>query len=199
VPVYDSAYKKTALKDYQAVLGPAKPLGSMTKAQRAQAWVKICEEIEKALEGPAPTEQKAAGPQAAPSNLPERNPFFTGREQLLARVQMALAKRGRAALSGLGGVGKTQTAVEYAYRHLQEYDHAFWVSATSREAFLSGYAAIAGELKLSEAGTQDQLLAVAAVRRWFGSHGRWLLTLTMLMTWPWRANSSRRQGAAMSC
>jgi hypothetical protein len=49
------------------------------------------------------------------SNLPDRNPFFTGREQVLIQLQEALAIQGRAALSGLGGVGKTQTAVEYAH------------------------------------------------------------------------------------
>jgi len=48
------------------------------------------------------------------SNLPERNPFFTGRKQVLTQLQEAHAGQGRAALSGLGGVGKTQTAVEYA-------------------------------------------------------------------------------------
>jgi hypothetical protein len=38
------------------------------------------------------------------SNLPERNPFFTGRERVLTRVQKTLAGQRRAALSGLGGV-----------------------------------------------------------------------------------------------
>jgi hypothetical protein len=111
------------------------------------------------------------------SNLPERNPFFTGREQLLLQVQAALAQRGRAVLSGLGGVGKTQTAVEYAHRHLEEYDYVLWVGAQSREALLSGYVAIAGLLQLPEADAQDQMLAVAAVQCWFGSHERWLLIL----------------------
>jgi hypothetical protein len=49
VPVRASSYKKTALNDYQAVLDPAQPLAHMTHAQRDQAWVKICEEIESAL------------------------------------------------------------------------------------------------------------------------------------------------------
>jgi predicted nucleotide-binding protein len=49
VPVRASAYKKTALKDYQAVLDPAQPLANMTDAERDQAWVRICEEIEKAV------------------------------------------------------------------------------------------------------------------------------------------------------
>ena len=50
VPIYPSAYKQTALEKYQAVLDPNKPLGSLpSKAKRDQAWVKICEEIEKAV------------------------------------------------------------------------------------------------------------------------------------------------------
>jgi tetratricopeptide (TPR) repeat protein len=77
----------------------------------------------------------------------------------------------------LGGVGKTQTALEYAHQHLDEYDYVFWVSAASQETLLSGYVTIAGLLNLSEAGARDQALAVAAVQRWFGSHGRWLIIL----------------------
>jgi hypothetical protein len=49
VPVRESAYKKTALRNYKAVLDPGKPLGGMTKAKRDQAWVRICGEIEKAV------------------------------------------------------------------------------------------------------------------------------------------------------
>ena len=49
VPVRDSSYKKTALKDYQAVLDPTQPLAKMKEADRDSAWVTICEEIEKAV------------------------------------------------------------------------------------------------------------------------------------------------------
>jgi hypothetical protein len=111
------------------------------------------------------------------SNLPERNSFFTGREVVLAQLQEALAERGRAALTGLGGVGKTQTAAEYAHRHIEEYSHAFWANAASREAFLSSYVTIAGFLKLPESTAEKQTLAVDAVKRWLGSHHRWLLIL----------------------
>jgi len=82
------------------------------------------------------------------STLPERNPFFTGRERVLTRVQKALAGQRRAAPSGLGGVDKTQTALEYAHRHLDEYDYTFWTTANSREALLSGYVFVVGLLKL---------------------------------------------------
>ena len=46
-----------------------------------------------------------------------RNPFFTGREYVLKKLEGALKSVGVAALSGLGGIGKTQIAAEYAYRH----------------------------------------------------------------------------------
>ena len=111
------------------------------------------------------------------SNLPERNPFFTGREQVLAELQEALAAQGRAALSGLGGVGKTQTAVEYARRHFEEYDHIFLATAASREVLLSSYVTIASLLKLSKADCQDQMLAVEALKRWLSSYAGWLLIL----------------------
>jgi hypothetical protein len=49
VPVRASAYKRTPLKDYQAVLDTDKPLANMNAPERDKAWVKICEEIEKVV------------------------------------------------------------------------------------------------------------------------------------------------------
>jgi len=95
-----------------------------------------------------------AGKEVALSNLPEQNPFFTGRKRVLAELQEALAAQGRAALSGLGGVGKTQTALEYAHRHLREYDHVFLATAASWEVLHSSYVIIAGLLKLPESDAQ---------------------------------------------
>lgn len=70
VHVRACAYKKTALKDYQAVLDPRTPLANMMEADRDQAWVRICEEIEKAVN---PSREpfledslKDAAPQSAP-------------------------------------------------------------------------------------------------------------------------------------
>jgi hypothetical protein len=111
------------------------------------------------------------------SNLPDRNPFFTGREVVLAQLQEALAAQGRAALSGLGGLGKTETALEYAYLHLDEYDYTFWTNADSREAIASDYAIIAGLLGLSLTEAQDQTFTVNAVKHWLSSHQDWLLIL----------------------
>jgi len=107
----------------------------------------------------------------------ERNPFFTGREKILEALRAALESRGRAALSGLGGVGKTQTATEYACLHRQEYHAVFWARAQSRDTLLPDFVAIATALHLPESTAQKQEEAVAAVQRWLEANPGWLLVL----------------------
>lgn len=68
--------------------------------------------------------------------LPQRNSAFTGREELLAKLESTLRTRREVsvvpqALHGLGGVGKTQLAIEFAYRHLAEYPLVWWIAADS--------------------------------------------------------------------
>ena len=69
--------------------------------------------------------------------LPGRNPFFTGRTGDLKRVRQTLMRSGSAAhtqpqvLCGLGGIGKTQIAVEYAHNFAAAYSPVIWVCAGS--------------------------------------------------------------------
>ncbi|MGN9911821.1 FxSxx-COOH system tetratricopeptide repeat protein [Phytohabitans sp. LJ34] len=67
--------------------------------------------------------------------LPERNPRFTGREAELRRIRAYLHSHTEAdasrrpvpvLLHGLGGVGKTQVALEYAHRFKNAYDAVWW-------------------------------------------------------------------------
>lgn len=55
------------------------------------------------------------------------------REQLLDQLSAGLAKQVTAvlphALHDLGGVGKTQVTIEYAYRNKANYDVIWWISA----------------------------------------------------------------------
>ena len=112
-----------------------------------------------------------------------RNPYFTGREELLHRLADSL-RAGETvgisqpqAVSGLGGVGKTQIALEYAYRYYQDYDAVLWTRADTQEALISGFVVFAALLQLPEQEERDQLKIVQAVKHWFMSHSRWLLLL----------------------
>jgi hypothetical protein len=69
--------------------------------------------------------------------LPRRDPYFTGRQEELAKLADALAtvedRTVRVALVGMGGVGKSTLALEYVHRHLNRYDSITWVSSPERE------------------------------------------------------------------
>ena len=115
-------------------------------------------------------------------NVPfRRNPFFTGREPIFTQIHRLLHAGKTAALSqppaisGLGGIGKTQTAVEYAYRYRDAYQFVLWVQANTSETLLSNFVALAGLLKLPEQNAQEQQLVVQALKQWFETHSGWLL------------------------
>ena len=106
-----------------------------------------------------------------------RNVFFTGREKVLADLRQALDEWGTVALTGLGGVGKTQTALEYAYRYRPLYRAVFWAQAESPATLLAGFVSIAAILHLPSAQAKDQEQAVAEVKRWLEGNPGWLLIL----------------------
>lgn len=114
-------------------------------------------------------------------NVPfAKNLAFSGRDDLLDRMADAITGQGKAAVLwavyGLGGVGKTQAAVEYAYRHRGEYDGVWWVRAEAPITLTADYVALATVLGLPEAADDDQAIAVASVRQWLErGERRWLL------------------------
>ena len=113
------------------------------------------------------------------------NPYFIGRDLLLAEIHARLtapeADGRRVVLTGLGGVGKTQVAIEYAYRQRADYDLVWWIRGDQPTSLLGDYSALAGQpplvtdLRPAEDASQEAL--AAAAREWLEHNRRWLLVL----------------------
>src|SRR5215471_8979122 len=79
----------------------------------------------------------------------ERNPRFTGRSQFLETLKEKMFDQApkkynhRIALYGMGGIGKTQTALEYVYTNRLSYARIYWITAVDQASLLSGYQKIA--------------------------------------------------------
>ena len=115
------------------------------------------------------------------SNIPfSRNVNFTGRRKELNDLQNFFSDDGHATLKkqvlyGMGGMGKTQIALEYCYLNMEKYDLVWWLRAEEAVTIASDYVALALELGLYEQNAQEQSEVINAVRKWLKSHDNWLL------------------------
>lgn len=115
--------------------------------------------------------------------VPERNKNFTGREDLLERLRQSISTVTAVvpqprALQGWGGVGKTQLAIEYAWRYRSHYDLVWWIASDQRGLVPSALAAMAPHLGLPPASVTGVDDTAEAVRRKLESgepYRRWLL------------------------
>lgn len=83
--------------------------------------------------------------------VPARNPNFTGRGGELAALAAALAAGSTVtvqAVHGMGGVGKTQLATQFAWEHAADYDLVYWLAAEEPAALPDQFAALAAALGL---------------------------------------------------
>ncbi len=176
-------WKDALFSKLQVIPTDAKPI---TKWQNQDdAFLDVAEGIRKAVKELKLIRTTFSKPSQSIWNIPfERNPYFTGRADILTNLHNALNRDKTAALtqspqaiSGLGGIGKTQTAIEYAYRHRDNYSYVFWVKSDTREQLISDFIAIANLLNLSEKDAQDQGIIVDAVKKWLAANTSWLLIL----------------------
>ena len=107
-------------------------------------------------------------------------PDLAGQQDLLARLDQQLTRSGPGerlpvVLTGIGGVGKTQLAVEHAHTHRDALDVVWTVRAESLTIAGQDYAALAAALQLPGADDSDLTVAAELTRAWLTGHDRWLL------------------------
>nr|WP_062433011.1 FxSxx-COOH system tetratricopeptide repeat protein [Herbidospora daliensis] len=117
--------------------------------------------------------------------VPPKNPHFTGREGLLkslrdniTQVSAVVLEPQAQALQGQGGVGKTQLAIEYAWRYRGHYDVVYWIPAEKRELVPASLAALAPHLNLppsSGLGIEETARAVKRALEKGEPFRRWLI------------------------
>jgi tetratricopeptide (TPR) repeat protein len=112
------------------------------------------------------------------NNLPFRNPHFTGREEQLQAISDAFQSDGLASkiqrITGLGGIGKTQLAIHYAYTHAEDYEDVIWfVNAETPASIIAGYRDfLAKNGLLDQNADADEI--VDKTKEWLSSHQSWL-------------------------
>ncbi|GMG15799.1 unnamed protein product [Aspergillus oryzae var. brunneus] len=131
------------------------------------------------------TGHKHAGPELPCFHIPlTLNDRFYIREGLLDQISGTLnPKAGRSGpralvLYGIGGAGKTQTALQYAYRAREQYDAVLWISADSTVKMAQDYMAVARRLGVlpETQETQDAFGAMAKMKSWLADTTcSWLL------------------------
>jgi tetratricopeptide (TPR) repeat protein len=127
----------------------------------------------------APEVRRFPGQGSAISNLPARNRNFCGRSELLEQLHASVQAEAAAAVvptgavHGLGGVGKTQLALEFAHRFASDYDIAWWVPAELATSATAALASLARRLGVEELANQSDMVAGLFDR--LRQRDRWLL------------------------
>jgi hypothetical protein len=112
---------------------------------------------------------------------PNASVHFIDREAELRWLRQELITSRRVVLSGLGGTGKTQLALQYLRRHRSRYSQGtFWIRGEEAAIFDGDLASLAGFLELPQREQPDQEVMISGVVRWLARHDRWLVVIDNL-------------------
>ena len=138
-----------------------------------------------------PTVEIVEVPQSNPKYLCipqwcQKNPHFTGRNSLLKCIREKLCDttpkeyNHRLALFGMGGVGKTQIAIQYVVQFETQYEGVYWITAESSAQLLSGFVSIARDTRCTDTTSRTQAEIANGVLNWLYKTKDWLLVVDNL-------------------
>jgi serine protease AprX len=177
-------WERSKFARLQALPSGGKPVKSWRS--RDKAWKDVVENLEKTAKAKgllraATPDRRPPPPRAknAVFHVPfTRNPYFAGRAAELDWLHGALNtpdKRAAALLAGIGGVGKTATAAEYALLHRNDYRVVWWVEAETAEGRDLAFAGLAAKLRQPGYQSPKPAEVRAVVHQWLSDHDDWLL------------------------
>jgi len=115
-------------------------------------------------------------------NVPHRNGNFVGRSEILKRIEYNFSQKNGpfiiTACNGLGGVGKTQVALEFVWLHYQQFNGVIWFNAENRDQLQNEYISLGRELNIIyEKEIKDASELARKVKHWLEDPSRagWLL------------------------
>ena len=111
------------------------------------------------------------------NNIPSRFQYFTGREKTLTDIHEKFnatllgSQIHVLVITGMGGIGKSEIAKEYAFRFRKEYDCIWWIDAETEERIRSAYLSFAEKFNLDQDKEANKIRD--RVIGWMKNHDRW--------------------------
>ena len=184
IALQECEWRQTDIRHLQVIPDHGTPVA--TQPDRDLAWSDVVAQV-----GEAVRRLRTEGLRRRPSRpggqlwrVPfQRNPNFVGREDDLAWLHETLSPdeqyeatdKGTVAVTGLGGIGKTQVVLDYLYRRRNHYRLVWWIRAETRDTVVSDLADLAAPLNLERGEPQNRHADALAVRNYLEHDSRWLL------------------------
>jgi tetratricopeptide (TPR) repeat protein len=184
IAVEESGWRTTDIRHLQVIPDYGTPVA--TSPDREQAWREVVARV-----GEAAQRLRSEGLRRRPRRpggqlwrVPfGRNPAFVGRDEDLAWLHQALTPdeqfeataKATVAVTGLGGIGKTQLVLDYLYRRRNHYRIVWWIRAETPETIVADIADLAEPLGLEKREPPDRYADALAIREYLEHDSRWLL------------------------
>lgn len=165
-----------ALSQYQSINPPVRPLDALPEAECEQVLQRLAAVAAEALAAAA-SGGAHAGATGRLVDVPARHPVFCGRQDFFALIERSFRDGPVVVLTGLNGIGKTELAIEFAYRTRTATTVALWLRAETSEALQASLVAAARALGLPQANGASEPEAVRAALRWLERNQGWLAVL----------------------